>query len=209
MRKEITAEFGRRLKKLRLERNYTMDELCEFYNEKFDSNLNKGTLSKYENGMQEPLFTTVRNFSELFSVRIDDIIGRMENTYDEHFKKVVPVVSVIDSDSPIIKNDNIEEYAPIMDKYIDYGFKIKDDSMIGARIFSNDIVFVEKDAKIENGDIAVVLVEGKNATLRRYYKYGNSVILKPENPTMKEMEFNSKNKNFKLLGKVRYITIKI
>ena len=43
---EITIEFGKRLKELRIDNNYTMDSFCDLYNERFDGKLNKGTLSK-------------------------------------------------------------------------------------------------------------------------------------------------------------------
>lgn len=48
-----------------------MEKLAELYNAKFDGKLNKSTISRYENGLQEPIFTTVKNFAELFQVTTD------------------------------------------------------------------------------------------------------------------------------------------
>lgn len=213
MSKVVTVEFGKRLKELRNNNQYTMDGLCEEYNKKFDTNLNKGTLSKYENGLQEPLFTTVRNFSELFNVSVEYMIGKTDNKYSHlenvNFKKIVPVLGVIAAGCPILAQENIESYENVEDSSIDYCLRVKGSSMIGARIFEGDIVYVSKDAAIENGDIVVALVDGENATIKRYYKYGNKIILKPENPTMKEMEFNSKDKDFQVLGKVKEVKFKL
>lgn len=75
MKKEITEIFGNRLKQLRIENNYTMDELTDLYNEKFNGKLNKGAISRYENNLQEPKFTTANNFSKLFSVSISWLMG--------------------------------------------------------------------------------------------------------------------------------------
>ncbi len=68
--------FGQKLKKLRETHNYSMDELVEMYNKKFNAKLNKSTLSRYENGLQEPIYTTVVNLASLFNVSVDCLIGK-------------------------------------------------------------------------------------------------------------------------------------
>lgn len=213
MKKEITIGFGKRLRELRVDNNYSMDSLCEIYNDKFDGNLNKGTLSKYENGLQEPLFTTVKCLAEFFNVRIEYLIGKDDNKYDGidklEFKKVIPILGVIAAGCPIVANEYIEGYEHTEDNTIDFCLRVKGDSMIGARIYDGDIVYVDKSSVIDNGDIVVALVDGENATLKRYYKYGNTVILRPENPSLQEMEFNAKDKYFKILGKVKSVKFKV
>lgn len=212
-KEEITKSFGKRLRELRVDNAYSGEVLCELYNAKFGGNLNKGTLSKYENGLQEPLFTTVKNLSELFSVRIEYLIGDDDNKYDGvdklEFKKTVPILGVIAAGCPIVATQYIEGYENTEDSTIDFCLKVKGDSMIGARIYDGDIVYVDKNSVIENGDIVVALVDGENATLKRYFKYGNTVILRPENPSLSEMEFNAKDKYFKILGKVKSVKFKV
>lgn len=213
MKNEITAGFGERLKELRTDNNYSGEALSERYNDKFGGNLNKGTLSKYENGLQEPLFTTVVNLAELFNVRLGYLTGKDDNKYDGvdklEFKKTIPVLGVIAAGCPIVATENIEGYEYTEDNTIDFCLKVKGDSMIGARIFDGDVVYVDKGSVIENGDIVVALVDGENATLKRYFKYGNTVILRPENPNLKEMEFNQKDKDFRILGKVKSVKFKV
>lgn len=63
--------FKDRLKELRKSNGYTMDELCDLYNKKYNGKMNKSTLSRYENGLQEPMLTVVRNLADLFNVSID------------------------------------------------------------------------------------------------------------------------------------------
>ncbi len=63
--------FGDILKELRKSKGYSMEKLAELYNSKFSGKLNKSTISRYENGLQEPIFTTVKNFAELFQVTTD------------------------------------------------------------------------------------------------------------------------------------------
>lgn len=75
--------FSDRLKNMRLHRGYTLDELAEKYNEKFDAGMNKGTLSKYENGKQEPMATVVYNLSLLLNCSTDYLYGITENFQPE------------------------------------------------------------------------------------------------------------------------------
>lgn len=63
--------FKNRLKELRERNGYSMDKLAEIYNNKFNGKMNKSTLSRYENGLQEPMYTVVVNLSELFNVSVD------------------------------------------------------------------------------------------------------------------------------------------
>ena len=56
--------------------------------------------------------------------------------------------------------------------------------MIEAGILDGDIVVVEKVPSAQNGDIVVALVEGENATVKRFYKEDGHFRLQPENPTM-------------------------
>lgn len=213
MKKEITTGFGIRLRELRVDNDYSMESLCDLYNSKFEGNINKGTLSKYENGLQEPLFTTVKNLAELFNVRIEYLIGKDDNKYDGvdklSFKKTVPILGVIAAGCPIIATECIEGYEHTEDKTIDFCLRVKGDSMIGARIYDGDIVYVDKSSVIENGDIVVALVDGENATLKRYFKYSSTIVLRPENPALSEMEFNAKDKYFKILGKVKFVKFKV
>jgi SOS-response transcriptional repressor LexA len=58
--------------------------------------------------------------------------------------------------------------------------------------------------------VVVALVDGldgADATVKRYYKWGNQVILKPENPSYKEQEYSAKD--VRIVGKVKEIRIKL
>lgn len=63
--------FSKRLKQLRENNGYSMDKLAEIYNNRFNGKMNKSTLSRYENGLQEPIYTVVVNLSKLFDVSVD------------------------------------------------------------------------------------------------------------------------------------------
>lgn len=67
--------FGERLKDLRNQKGYSMDKLIEIYNRKYNAKMNKSTLSRYENGIQEPIYTVVVNFANFFDVSVDYLSG--------------------------------------------------------------------------------------------------------------------------------------
>jgi len=62
-----------------------------------------------------------------------------------------------------------------------FGLKVKGDSMIEAGINNGDTVIVKKTSSADNGQIAVVLIDGQEATLKRIRKKGNTIALEAAN----------------------------
>lgn len=79
--------FGERLKDLRVQKGYSMDKLVELYNSKYDAKMNKSTLSRYENGIQEPIYTVVVNFANFFGVSVDYLSGGQGDNYEDELIK--------------------------------------------------------------------------------------------------------------------------
>ncbi len=68
--------------------------------------------------------------------------------------------------------------------HADYVLKCQGDSMINARIFNGDYVFIKEQPEVENGEIAAVWMDG-TVTLKRFYRYDEYIELRAENPTFK------------------------
>jgi repressor LexA len=62
-----------------------------------------------------------------------------------------------------------------------YGLKVKGDSMIEAGINDGDTVIVKKTSNVDSGQIAVVLIDDQEATLKRVRKKGNTIALESAN----------------------------
>lgn len=118
-----------------------------------------------------------------------------------NYKKRIPILGRIAAGTPVLAVENIEGYELVEDESLDYALKVSGDSMIGARIHENDLVYVCRDCDISNGDIVIALINGDDATVKRFYQYGSKIILRPENPSLKEIEYDAKE--VKLLGKVK------
>lgn len=71
--------FSKRLRQIRKDRGLTLDSLAELYNQNYHAGLNKGTLSKYENGKQQPLISVINNLSCLLNVSSDYLLGKTHN----------------------------------------------------------------------------------------------------------------------------------
>lgn len=69
-------------------------------------------------------------------------------------------------------------------KRTSYVLQVKGSSMIEDGILDGDFVVIEKTETAKNGDIVVALVDDSLATLKRFYKEGEKVVLKPANSTM-------------------------
>lgn len=80
--------FRDKLRELRLQKGYTMEKLAEEYNKRFDAKLNKSTLSRYENGLQEPMMSVAKNMAELFDVSLDYISDNNANPLDEQLEGI-------------------------------------------------------------------------------------------------------------------------
>ena len=119
----------------------------------------------------------------------------------------VPLVGRVAAGEPLLAVENIENYIPVLPEYLPnaptFMLRVKGDSMIGARIYDGDIVFVRRQPTVENGEIAVVLIEDE-ATLKRvhYDQEAGVLLLFPENPNYKTMRYSGEELNrIRILGK--------
>lgn len=100
----------------------------------------------------------------------------------------VPLVGRVTAGTPILAVENIEEYYPIPRDFVEHEdvflLRVQGDSMIEAGILDQDFVLVEKRATAENGDIVVALVDGTEATIKRFFHEGDHIRLQPANESM-------------------------
>ncbi|MBO6305369.1 MAG: helix-turn-helix domain-containing protein [Selenomonadaceae bacterium] len=116
--------------------------------------------------------------------------------------KPVPIIGTIAAGKPILAEENIEgEATPAADIRADFALRVKGDSMEGVPILDGDIVFIRSQPEVENGEIAAVLIDNE-ATLKRFYNNGNSVMLVSENPKYPPFIYTKENcDDFRILGK--------
>lgn len=127
----------------------------------------------------------------------------------------IPVLGVISAGNPLLAEQNIigYEYLPqdVAKTGEYFGLRVSGDSMNNSRIHNGDIVLVRKQEDIENGEIAVVLVDGENATVKRFFRAGAMVTLMPDSSNKDHLpRFIDTTKNeVKILGKVVKVIINL
>ena len=114
----------------------------------------------------------------------------------------IPLLGNIACGAPILAEDHIEEYIDIP-KHIpaDFSLICKGDSMINARIFDGDIVYIRQQDMVDSGEIAAVLIDNE-ATLKRVHLYEDHISLEPENPQYRPIvRWGEEMNSVRILGK--------
>lgn len=189
---ERNVTFGERLKQVMLERRLSYAELGRLLD------MNEQTLNRYVLGTREPKISVSNHIAARLKAdlywlqgaqRPDHFeyassVARRVNTGQMKKIKQVPVLGVIAAGAPVLATEEIEEYrAMTLTGDEDHFFlRIKGDSMIHAGINHGDVVLVRRQSYAKDGEIAAVLLDGEEATLKRYRRQGETVLLQPENP---------------------------
>jgi SOS-response transcriptional repressor LexA len=99
----------------------------------------------------------------------------------------VPLLGNIAAGLPIFASENIIEWEYVADTFGAaegeiFSLVVKGDSMTGSRIYDGDKVLVRIQPEVSDGEIAVVNVDGENATLKRVKHVEGKVLLLADNP---------------------------
>ena len=174
--------------------------------------VSKGTVSRWESGqidnMRRDRLTALAKVLQVSPLSLmgmeDDPSPEVlpDNVHPVRHQKGVPLLGRIAAGTPIYAEQNIEGYEYLQSNVqADFCLEIRGDSMINAGIHTGDIVFIRQQPEVSEGEIAAVLVDGE-ATLKRFYRHGNAVELRPENSQYKSMFFTEDNcMQFQILGK--------
>lgn len=199
------SSIGDRIKQRRQEIGLSVDQLAEKIGK------NRATVYRYESSEIEKFpIDILTPLAEALRTTPAYLMG-WEQTEQEPFPSNIipmpemqqlPLVGTIACGVPILAEEHIEEYIRIP-KHIqaDFALTCKGDSMINARIWDGDIVYIKQQDTVENGEIAAVLIDGE-ATLKRVRLYEDHIILEPENPTYKPFVYwHDEMNQVRILGK--------
>ena len=112
----------------------------------------------------------------------------------------LPLAGQIAAGSPMLAVEQNErvDFAPLFDPEDHFCLKVKGDSMVEDQIAEGDYVVVRSQKTCRDGEIVVALVDGQDATLKRFYKERDRVRLVPANSSMKPIY----SSNVEVLGVV-------
>lgn len=191
--------------------------------------VSEGTISCYINGKYEAKQNRVRVFADALGVNPVWLMGYdvpMEAEKQSsasfpvsnapsplltlgdpyHPKSQMPLLGRVAAGLPMFAEENIEGYIAndFTDGEIYYGLYVHGDSMTAAGIDDGDIVIVRQQPCVDENQIAVVLVNGNDATIKYFRQEGNMVILSPRslNPSHQVQIYDRKKVPIEVIGRV-------
>lgn len=196
--------IGERIRRRRKQLGLSVDDIAKKLGK------DRATIYRYESSEIENLpLNILEPLAKVLRVSPGYLMG-WENIIPYKTKKV-PMLGEIPAGEPMMVAEECCEYYVEVDESIsvDFCLRVKGDSMIDARIQDGDLVFIRKQPIVENGEIAAILIDGE-VTLKRFYKNGNGVILKPENSKYQPRYYTEKDfKDIRILGKAIFFQSKL
>lgn len=197
--------LGEKIKKLRKEKGLSLEQLAELVG------TSRQTIHRYETGVISNIPSEkVEQMAKALGTTPAKLMG-WDNDGIPTFNNItglttkqLPVLGEIACGKPIYAEREYESYAATDGKLnADFCLKARGDSMIGARIYDGDIVFIKSQNVVNNGEIAAVIISDE-ATLKRVYFYPEEgkLILSAENPKYAPLVYMGEELNqISIIGK--------
>lgn len=165
--------------------NKTRNEMCEALGVKYT------TFTDWVNAKTYPRIDRIEQLAAYFGIEKSDLLEERLPAgaipYQKRPTQPIPIVGIVSCGVPLLAEDNIEGYYETSLQDITTGetyfwLRAKGDSMINVGIHEDDLLLIRQQNDVDSGDIAVVSINGDDATLKRIIKKENALILQPENP---------------------------
>ena len=182
-----------RIKSRRTELGMTIEELARKMGYK-----DKSSISKIEKGKADIPQSKIAAFADALETTPAYLMGWEEQpepaapTIPIGFEPMpkmrkIPLVGSIACGDPITAEQNIIGQVDVPDNIrCDFALRCKGESMIGAGIHDGDVVYINIQPEVENGEIAAVRI-GEEATLKLVYLHSDYIELRPENPAFESI----------------------
>ena len=200
-------DFKDRLRDLRLSRGLTLQQVADYVG------LQKAAIYKYEHGLTvNPKRSLIEKLATLFQVSPSYLLGinDEEEKPDSAIKGVrIPVLGNVAAGIPITAVTDVDDWEEIPEKMANNGnyfaLRIKGQSM-EPRIKDGDVVIVKQQEDVDSGDVAIVLVNGDEATVKEIKKLDTGIMLIGWNTAVYSPRFYSakdiKSLPVRIIGKV-------
>ena len=170
--------------------------------------LSNSTVTKWKNTGATPSGETLARVSAYFGVPVGELLGEAVPSVQEERKLpegavpfdpalTAPLLGTVRAGLPMYAEENIEGYIPITRK-------VRGDSMNTVGISENDEILVREQPEVENGQLAVVMVNGDEATVKYFRQEGSLVVLTPKsfNPVHQPQIYDLKRVQVRVVGLV-------
>lgn len=195
--------FGNNLKKIRLDNDLTQEELAK------KINTSRSNIANYENDKNMPSVDILEKMSKVLNCSIDFLLGKNDEQELNKFKYYMcPVYGRISAGQPNWAEECIEGRIPIDTELMNivnpeecFFLRVNGESM-NKEIKNGGYALIRKTDSVNDGDIAVVLVNGYDATLKVFNRQGDFILLEPmsTDPAFKTQVYG-KDTEIKIIGK--------
>ena len=171
------TNVGQRIFEERKRRKISRKEIADFLQ------VHETTIKRYEDGNTKKLPTDrLEKIAKYLNTSIEYLMGWEEEQKPQGVK--IPVLGTVPAGIPISAVEDILDYEEIPKSWenqgVFFGLKIKGDSMLPI-LTDGDIVIVRKQSTADNGDTVIAMVNGDDATCKRYERSNNGIMLIPNN----------------------------
>ena len=149
--------------------------------------VSRSTIAMWETGGSQPDNDNLKILADYFQVSTDYLLGNSPKETTKNKKGIkIPVLGRVQAGIPVDAIEEIIDYEEITEEMAaqgDYfGLVIRGQSMM-PRMVEGDVIIVRKQSDVDSGDIAVVLVNGNDATVKKIRKTESGIELVPLNPS--------------------------
>jgi repressor LexA len=129
---------------------------------------------------------------------------------DSFFRYQKPIIGLVKAGYDLLAEENYLGYEEVTsgeNKQGDFFLKVTGNSMVGAKIHDGDLVYVEACNDVNSGEIAVVMIDNQELTIKRIIKKTNMIILEAANSGYENIYFTLdeiKTRPLKIIGRVLY-----
>ncbi len=164
--------------------------------------INRVTLNRWESGEIKSINSEAKKNLEAFlNIDVDQYLK---------FDLVKPLLGVVKAGYDLNAVENIEDYIEVTSAEAskgDYFLRVTGDSMIGSNIFPNSLIYVKAVDDVPSGTIAVVLINGDEATVKKVIKKDDTLILEASNPNVENRYYSRDEVSsipIQIIGKVLF-----
>lgn len=176
-----------KLKELREKHKLSQAKLAKLLN------VSQSTVAMWENGENKPKYEKIIKLCQIFNVSATELLDDQSLVAETSSPVWVPVLGSVQAGVPSEAIQDITDYEDISSITScgqDYfALKIKGSSM-EPRFLEGDVVIVKKQSDVKDGEIAIVLVNGDEATCKKIKKTPQGVMLIPLNSTFETMLYS-------------------
>ena len=181
------SNVGQRIFEARKRRKISRKEVADFLQ------VHETTIKRYEDGNTKKLPTDrLEKIAKYLNTSIEYLMGWEEEQKPQGIK--IPVLGTVAAGIPISAVEDILDYEEIPQSWQNqgefFGLRIKGDSM-KPDINDGDTVIVKQQSTANNGDVVIALVNGDDATCKKFEKLDNGIMLISNNSEYSPMYFSN------------------